>query len=123
MLNRTIPYRAGGRSQFVDTAREESISDGTYKVLATLRTGGGSYRILGDLVVDEGRAELRFYRFEVPTADDWFAERKLSVPVRRAELAPFEHQVSGADYVLFPHVHLNEDIAASVFGSSGPPAT
>lgn len=122
MLYRTVPFRAGGRDHLVDTPRE-LVADGTYRVLATLRAGERSYRVLGDLVVDEGDAELRFYRFQVATADEWFAERKMSVSVRRAELARCEYQVSGADYVLHPHVHLSEENTAAVFGSSGLPET
>ena len=66
--------------------RSASLADGVYRVLATLVAGEKRYRVFAELLVDDGEAELRFYRFEVPTKDELFAERKIAVPVARSEV-------------------------------------
>ena len=119
-FHKTVPFLA--KERFRAIGPENALCAGAYRVLATLIFGQKSYRVLGDLLIDDGEAQLQFYRFEVPTQDEWFAERKLSVPVARAEIAAIEHNVSGAEFVLCSPVRLDQAKAVAVFGASGPPA-
>jgi hypothetical protein len=121
LLNQTMPFLTAQRSRVIG-AETHTLADGLYRVLATLIFGERSYRILADLLIDEGDAQLQFYRFDVSTQDEWFAERKLSVPVARTELAAIEQKVNGAEYVLCSPVRLDHAKAVAVFGNSGPPA-
>ena len=92
-----------------------------YRVLATIDTGVTSYRVFADLHVGEGTAELRLYRFEIPQQDEWFAERKVNLPVAWPELAPLEQELNGAEFVLITPVFLDEAKAVALFGAAGPP--
>jgi hypothetical protein len=121
MLNQTIPFLTAQRSRIIG-AETHTLADGLYRVLATLIFGERSYRVLGDLLIDAGDAQLQFYRFDVSTQDEWFAERKLSVPVARTELAAIEQKVNGAEFVLCSPVRLDQAKAVAVFGNSGPPS-
>lgn len=121
MINPSIPFFSAQRSRKI-AGETLIIADGLYRVLATLIFGERSYRILGDLLIDAGDAQLQFYRFDVATQEDWFAERKLSIPIVRTDLAPIEHPVNGAEFVLCSPVRLDQAKAVDVFGHSGPPA-
>lgn len=121
ILNKSVPFLAAERSRTIGVGKH-AVADGTYRVLAMLIVGEKSYRILGDLLIDEGDAQLHFYRFDVSTHDEWFAERKLTMPVTRAEIEPVESNVRGAEFVLCSPVRLDQAKAVAVFGASGPPA-
>lgn len=121
IANKTLPFRVSQHSPVVHSAGRYSPEDGTYRVLATIDTGANSYRVFADLNVGDGTAELRLYRFEIPQQDEWFAERKISVPVPWPELAPLEQELNGAEFVLITPVTLDEAKATALFGASGPP--
>lgn len=102
--------------------REHSrVADVTHRVLVTLTTGGKEYRIMGDLLIRQGTPELRLHRFDVPDANEWFAERKILLPVSDPKLVPLEHPVKGAEFLLSSSIALDEDAAAALFGPAGPP--
>ena len=120
-MKKTLPFRVTEHSRVFHSAGRHSPEDGTYRVLATIDTGLNSYRVFADLHVCDGMAELRLYRFEIPQQDEWFAERKVSLPVAWPELAPLEQHVNGAEFVLVTPVTLDEAKAVALFGVSGPP--
>ena len=122
MRNRTAPFRVIEQSRIIGSEKP-SISDGVYRVLATLDSGGKLYRIFAELIVDDGKAQLRFRGFEAPTRDEWLAGQKLSVPVTQPEIAPLEQKINGADFMLCAPVRLDEREMKAVFGSNEPPAT
>ena len=119
--NKTMSFHAT-QSRIV-TSEKPVPADGTYRVLATLDYRGSSYRVFADLNVDDGAAHLRVFRFEVPQQDEWFAERKINLPVVWTDLAPLEQEVNGAEFVLRAPVRIDEDTAIALFGPSGPPVT
>src|SRR5688572_23275815 len=65
-VNKTLSLRVNEQSRIMHSADRISPADGTYRVLATIDSGGKSYRVFADLHVDDGLAELRLYRFEIP---------------------------------------------------------
>lgn len=121
IVNKSLPFRVTEHSRVLRSADRHSPADGTYRVLATIDNGTNSYRVFADLHVGDGTAELRLYRFEIPQQDEWFAERKVSLPVPWPELAPLEQAVNGAEFVLITPVTLDESKATALFGPSGPP--
>jgi hypothetical protein len=120
-VNKALGFRVTEQPRVLHSAGRHSPENGTYRVLATIDTGENSYRVFGDLHVDDGTAELRLYRFEIPHQDEWFAERKINLPVAWPELAPLEQEVNGAEFVLVTPVTLDEAKATALFGASGPP--
>ena len=105
-------------------AVDESVpADGTYQVLATLVAGSRSYRIVAELEVLNGEGQLRFYRFEVPAREEWFAERKVCLPIQHPEIVPLQHRIVGAEYVLQSPVRLNQARVEEIFGGPIPPVT
>jgi hypothetical protein len=120
--NRSIPFLAADRSPSM--SREVNPPpEGSHRVLATLVVGDESYRLFADLIVSAGTAHLRLHRFDLPNGDDWFVERKVSIPVTRAEVAPLEAKVNGTELELCTPVRLDEVRAAAFFGRWGPPST
>ena len=115
-----IPFRATERATII--GREESkITDGTYKVLATLIAGDKTYRLTSELMVRNGNAQLRLHRFDVANSDQWFAERKVVVPLPNAEVAPLEHRLKEVEFVLRTPITLDPETVEKIFGPSGPP--
>jgi hypothetical protein len=104
----------------VDQPRD-AIPDGEYKVLATLVAGERSYRIFADLLVESGDAVLELHRFDHISGDEWFVERKISLPLRDPEIVPLPTKLAGASFKLAEPVRLDEVKAAVVFGPAGPP--
>jgi hypothetical protein len=104
-------------------ASEDAGSDSVHRVLATLNCGENSYRVVGDLLVHADATELRLFRFDVPNADEWFAERKILIPVSHPEIAPLKQNIRGVEFQLCEPLALDETTAAAVFGAAGPPAT
>jgi hypothetical protein len=121
-MSRSLPFLASERSRAAGVGAAP-VSDGSYKVLATLVAGAKSYRILAEMVVEDEKACLRFYRFDVPPRDEWFAERKINLPIARPEIAPLKQHVAGAEFVLCAAVCLEESEVEEIFGASGPPVT
>ena len=121
MVNKTLPFRVTDHPRVVRSPGRHSPENGVYRVLATIDTGVTSYRVFADLHVGEGTAELRLYRFEIPQQDEWFAERKVNLPVAWPELAPLEQELNGAEFVLITPVFLDEAKAVALFGAAGPP--
>jgi hypothetical protein len=121
IVNKTLPFRVTEHPRVFHSAGRHSPENGIYRVLATIDTGENSYRVFGDLHVGDGTAELRLYRFEIPHQDEWFAERKVNLPVPWPELAPLEQELNGAEFVLITPVTLDEAKASALFGASGPP--
>jgi len=120
-VNKTLSFRVTEHSRVFHSAGRHSPEDGTYRVLATIEIGTKSYRVFADLHVGDGTAELRMYRFEIPQQDEWFAERKINIPVPWPELAPLEQELNGAEFVLITPVTLDEAKAAALFGGGGQP--
>lgn len=118
---KTAPFRAVEPSRV--SALEECPADGCYRVLATLGIGTVTYRVLAELVVDGGRAEIRFHRFDAAAHGEWFADRKISMAVAKPGLEPPGSTITGADFVLAAPVRLDGARALSVFGPNGFPAT
>jgi hypothetical protein len=121
-MNKTMSFRTTETSRILGADRA-LVSDGTYRVLATLEYRDCSYRTFGDLNIDDGTAQLRVFRFELASADEWFAQRKMNLNVVWPDFALLEHKVDGAEFVLRAPVRLNEAEAAEFFGPSGPPVT
>jgi hypothetical protein len=122
--SRTIPFRATDESRITDWDRQlTSLADGTYRVLATLDADGRVYRVFADLNVSDGSAQLRLFRFELPQADEWFAERKLTLSVARPEIRRLEQKIGDAEFVLCSPVRLDAAECEALFGPSGPPVT
>jgi hypothetical protein len=117
---KTLSFRATEESRISERERG-SPDEGTYRVLATLDWAGRIYRVFGDLNVGDGDAHLRLYRFELPQADEWYAERKVNITVPWPEIAPLKHKLNGAEFRLCTAVHLDATQAAALFGSDGPP--
>jgi hypothetical protein len=117
--NLTLPFRATEHLSIVG-AEHRNIANSTHKVLVTLQTGGKAYRVVADLVVRGGTTELRLYRFDAPNSDEWFAERKIVIPVARPEIAPLEHPIKGIEFALSGPIVLDEATAAELFGPTGP---
>ncbi|MGH7956293.1 MAG: hypothetical protein ACREH8_04690 [Opitutaceae bacterium] len=120
-MNRTLPFPAADPTRGID-AEKSSVADGTYRVLATLECGARSYRVFADLIASGGNAQLRIFRFELPGQNEWFAERKINIPISRPEIAPLPHKISGAEFVLCTPVRLDEAQGAAFFGEGGLPS-
>ena len=121
-MNKTRSFRASEPSRVIGADRA-IVVDGSYRVLATLEFGRCSYRVFADLIIDDGSADLRVMRFDVPASGEWSVERAINIPVVWPDFAPLEHPVYGADFVLRAPVRLDEAQAAIFFGPSGPPPT
>ena len=115
-----VPFRVTERSTIVGR-QEPPIADGSYKVLATLIAGDKTYRLTSELVVRNGNAQLRLHRFGVADSEQWFAERKVSIPLPNAELAPLEHPLKEVHFMLRSPVALDDETAEKIFGPDGPP--
>jgi len=120
-IEQTLPFLAAapGRRSSVERI---SIADGTHRVLATLECGARTYRVLADLIVTGQDAHLRLYRFELPSQDEWFAERKLNLSLSNPEIVPLTENIGDAEFVLREPVHLDDTDVAALFGEAGPPA-
>lgn len=113
---------------FIPTERSPSGGKGTpgnrkSTVLATLCVGEETYRLFADLVVTAESAYLRLHRFDLPSGDDWLAERKVNIPVAEPDIVPLETKLGSVEFVLLAPVWLDEATARAFFGRSGPPAT
>lgn len=121
-MNRTLPFLAAEPTR--NMAADEPVpADGSYLVLATLVAGSRTYRVMAELEVGNGEGQLRFYRFEIPAREEWFAERKICLPISRPQLVPLAHRIIGAEYVLQSPVHLNQALVQEIFGGPVPPTT
>lgn len=98
-------------------------SDRKHAVLATLCVGEETYRLFADLIVTAESAYLRLHRFDLPSGDDWLAERKINIPVAEPDIVPLETKLGSADFVLSAPIWLDEATARALFGRWGPPAT
>jgi hypothetical protein len=123
-------FRSNNALPYLVTERPRSVSqpatprkEGTYRVLATLIVDEESYRVFADMIVSAESAYIRFHRFDLPNADDWMAERKISVPVIQPDIAPLEKKLGDVEFILCFPVRLDEMNAKSIFGRWGPPAT
>ncbi len=85
--------------------------------------GEETYRVFADLIVTAESAYLRLHRFDLPNGDDWFAERKINIPVAEPDIALLEQRLGEVEYSLSAPVWLDAVKAASFFGRWGPPAT
>jgi hypothetical protein len=121
MRNTTAPFHSAESSRII--GREPRLSDGTCRVLATLECGEKTYRVVAELLVRDDVAQLRVHRFDLPDREEWFAERKLMLPVSRPELVRLEAPVKEVEFALAAPVRLDEHTMAVLFGPSGPPAT
>ena len=115
-----VPFRVTERSTIVGR-QEPPIADGSYKVLATLIAGDKTYRLTSELMVRNGNAQLRLHRFGVADSDQWYADRKVVIPLPDAELAPLDHRLKDVEFMLRAPVALDDETAGKVFGPNGPP--
>jgi hypothetical protein len=120
--NKSLPLLASERSRSVVQAPSET-PDGTYRVLATITVGDESYRVFADLKVNDGNAYLRLHRFDLPNGDDWFVERKMSIPVLQTDIIPLDKKLNDVEFILTTPLRLDEARAKAFFGRWGPPAT
>jgi hypothetical protein len=118
----TIPFSTEGAARAIGL-EPTVVQDGTYRVLASLVYGTRTYRVFGDLVARDGNAHLRCFRFELPSQDEWFAQRKISLPIATPEIVRLAHRISGAEFALCQPVHLDDAVASEFFGEAGPPVT
>jgi hypothetical protein len=79
--------------------------------------------VFADLSVKDGNAYLRLHRFDLPNGDDWFVERKMSIPVLRSDVIPLERKLNDVEYILTSPVRLDDGHVKAFFGRWGPPAT
>jgi hypothetical protein len=94
-----------------------ALVDGRYKVLAHLNYPGGTQRVVADLLVTAGKAQLVFEWYVTPSGD----KPKTAIYVERDELDHFESKQWDADFLLRTPVWLDEEKAKLVFGPSGRP--